>query len=326
MKFVKLLAIAMLFSSAAIALTLNHQKINQDKLVIFHAGSLSIPIAEIGYEFKKIRGVEIQAEASGSVEAIRKVIDLGKKADIIAVADYSLCEKMLMPEFTEFCALFARNEMVLAYSKSSKYREEVNSSNWFEILQRDVKFGFSDPNADPCGYRTLIVLKLADAHYGKRVFQELIESNSNIWSNGSIIIVTERIKTNEKVVIRPKEVDLSAMLQSGALDYIFTYKSVAKQHGLEFVELPAEINLGSYEKLDHYSRVSVVIREQTIRGEPIVYGVTVLKNAPKKGIAFDFLNFMLSERGKEIFERNYHETMSPKILGIIPEELGGVLS
>ena len=325
MKSAKILAIAILIL-AVIALKPNFQNGEREKLVIYHAGSLSIPIAEVGGEFKKIRGIEIQAEASGSLEAIRKVTDLGKRADIIAVADYTLCEKMLIPEYAEFCVLFARNEIVLAFSKGSKYREEVNGSNWFEILKRDVKFGFSDPSADPCGYRTLMVLKLSDAYYGKGVFKELIEANSNIRFSDGFIIVPERIQTNEKIVIRPKEVDLSALLESGALDYIFTYKSVAKQHGLEFIELPPEINLGSYEKLDCYAQVSVVIRNQMIRGEPIVYGVTVLKDAPNKRVALDFLTFMLGEKGKEIFERNYHETMSPKIVGSIPEELRGVLS
>jgi len=320
-----LLAILVL---ATITLTLNFQNGKTEKIVIFHAGSLSVPIAEVSREFKKIRGIEIQAETSGSVEVIRKVTDLGKKADIIAVADYSLCEKMLMPEYAEVCVLFAMNEIVLAYSKKSKYREKINDSNWFDVLQkRDVKFGFSDPNADPCGYRTLFTLKLADNYYGKRIFEDLIEANSNIKSNKTLIIVPERIQTNEKIVLRPKEVDLTALLEIGALDYIFTYKSVARQHGLEFVELPAEINLGSYEKLEYYDQLSVSIRNQSIGVGPIVYGVTVLKDSANKKVAFEFLNFMLSENGREIFERNYQKTISPpKFLGSVPEELRGVLS
>lgn len=326
MELKKISPAALLLVMLAIALTLNFQNGKTEKIVIFHAGSLSVPIAEVSREFKKIRGIEIQAEASGSVEAIRKITDLGKKADIVAVADYSLCEKMLMPKYAEFCVLFAMNEIVLSYSKNSKYREKIDGSNWFDLLQKeDVKFGFSDPNADPCGYRTLFALKLADDYYGKRIFEELVEANSNIKSNESLIIVPERIKTNEKVVLRPKEVDLTALLESGALDYIFTYKSVAMQHGLEFVKLPAEINLGSYEKLDYYDKVSVSIRNQSIRGEPIVYGVTVLKDSANKKAALEFLNFMLSKDGREIFERNYQETISPpKFLGSVPEELRGV--
>lgn len=325
MKFTKIIAVSLLAFLAITLVAFVSQNKSQEKLVIFHAGSLSVPIAEVSANFKKIHGVEIQNEASGSVEAIRKVIELGKKADIVAVADYTLCEKMLMPKYTDFCILFARNEIVLAYSEGSKYSGEINASNWFEILQKkDVKFGFSDPNADPCGYRALMVLKLADVYYGKGIFKELIEANSNIRSNESTVFAPEGIQTSEKIAVRPKEVDLTALLESKALDYIFTYKSVARQHGLSFIELPEEINLGSNEKADRYSKVSVIVKNEAIKGEPIVYGVTVLNDAPNKKLAFEFLAFMLGESGREIFERNYHETMTPEVLGSIPEELRGV--
>lgn len=325
MKFVKFFAVILLAFLAINAIILVFQNKSQEKLVIFHAGSLSVPIAEIGKDFKKVRGVEIQSEASGSVEAIRKVTELGKKADIIAVSDYSLIEKMLIPDYADFCILFARNEIVLAYSEGSKYSEEISSSNWFDILQRDVKFGFSDPNADPCGYRALMTIKLAEAYYGKRVFKELIEANSNIRSNESTVFVPERIQTNEKIVLRPKEADLNALVQIKAVDYIFTYKSLAKSHGLSFIELPAEINLGNYEKASYYALVGAIVKNETIKGEPIVYGVTVLKDAPNKKLAFEFLALMLGDSGREAFERNYHETMPPKVFGISPEELRGVL-
>lgn len=295
-----------------------------EKIVIFHAGSLSVPIAKIGEEFKKIYNTEIFCEASGSVEAIRKITELGKKADIIAVSDYSLIQKMLMPNYADFCILFARNEIVLAFSKNSKYAKEINTSNWFNILKRDVKIGFSDPNLDPCGYRTLMVLKLADIYYGKDIFKEVVENNSNIRSSDKIIFVPEKIKTEDKIVIRSKEVDLSALVSTGALDYFFIYKSVAEQHNLSYIELPMEINLGSFEKEEYYGQISVVVKNETIKAEPIVYGITILKDAPNKKLALDFLRFLLSDHGLKIFELNHHLTIyPPKVIGTPPEELRG---
>ncbi|MCS7143436.1 MAG: tungstate ABC transporter substrate-binding protein WtpA [Archaeoglobaceae archaeon] len=302
------------------------QNQSSEKIVIFHAGSLSIPIAKIGEEFKKNRGIEIQNEASGSVEAIRKVIDLGKKAEIIAVSDYSLIQRMLIPENTDFCILFAKNEIVLAFSKNSKYANEIDTSNWFEILQRDVKIGFSDPNLDPCGYRTLMVLKLADLYYGKDIFKELVENNSNIRSSNNTIYVPNIIQSNDKIVIRSKEVDLSALVSTGALDYFFIYKSVAEQHNLSYIELPVEINLGSFEKAEYYAQIDVIVKDEKIKAEPIIYGITVLKDAPNKKMALDFLSFLLSEHGRRIFELNHHTTIyPPKVIGTLPEELRGVV-
>ena len=300
-----------------------------EKLVIFHAGSLSVPIAEVSNEFRNMRNVEIQAESSGSVEAVRKVTELGKEADLIALADYGLIPKMLIPEYADFYVIFATNEIVIAYSNQSKYANEISPDNWFEVLSKnDVTFGFSDPNKDPCGYRSLIALKLASIYYGKPIFEELVERNTNVYAEGNEIIVPKEVQTNEKVTVRAKEVDLTALVETGALDYFFIYKSVAMQHGLRFVELPKEVNLGDYSKKDYYSQISVLLgyNNEKILAEPIAYGATILKNAPNKKIALEYLKFMLSERGREIFEKNYQHFLFPALAyGEVPDELRGVV-
>lgn len=321
----KIAVILAIISIAIILLTPTFQNHSSEKIIIFHAGSLSVPIAEIGEEFKKIHSVEIQAEASGSIEAIRKITDLGKKADVLAVSDYSLIQKMLVPEYADFYILFAKNEIVLANSKKSKFANEINASNWFEILQRDVKIGFSDPNLDPCGYRALMVLKLAEIYYGESIFREVIQKHSNISSSGNTIFVPKIVQTDEKIVIRPKEVDLSALVATGAVDYILIYKSIAKQHNLSYIELPAEINLGNYEKAEYYSQISVIVKNDTIKAEPIAYGITILKDALNKKHVIEFLRFLLSEDGRRIFELNHHDPINPIAIGIVPEGLEEVV-
>lgn len=306
------------------------EETQKEELKIFHAGSLSIPIEELSNEFAdymKERGqtVEIKAESSGSVMAVRKVTDLGKSADIVAVADYTLIPQMLMPNFTDFCILFATNEIVIAFSNESKYADEINAENWYEILARDdVSFGFSDPNQDPCGYRSLMVMKLAENYYKRPIFEELVEKNTNIYARGNRVIAPKEIQTNEKVVVRPKEVDLTALVESGSLDYFFIYRSVAEQHRLRYVELPNEINLKDYSKADFYKQVSITLGStgETIEAKPIVYGITVLRDAPNREVALEYLKFMLNEDGKRIFEKNYQNFIWPPVgFGNVPEEL-----
>ena len=301
-------------------------------LKIFHAGSLSEPLNDVSEAFKKYAkgglgyDVEIQAEASGSVMAVRKVTDLGKKADVVAVADYTLIPQLLVPNFTDFYVLFATNEIVIAFTDKSKYADEMTSENWYEILAReDVSFGFSDPNQDPCGYRSVMVMKLADLYYGKPIFKTLVEKNTNIYAEGSNIIAPKdiQIKT-DKVVIRPKETDLTGLVESGSLDYYFIYKSVAMQHNLRFIELPREINLKEFSLAEHYEQVSITLGStgKTIKAKPIVYGITVLKDTPGRELALQYLRFMLSEKGKEIFEKNYQDFIWPPIgFGNVPEEI-----
>ncbi len=310
------------------------EEAQKSELKIFHAGSLSIPLEQVSEEFKeymKKKGyeIEVQAESSGSVMAVRKVTDLGKRADIVAVADYTLIPQMLIPNYTDFYVIFATNEIVIAFTNESKYADEINSENWYEILARNgVTFGFSDPNQDPAGYRSVMVTKLASLYYGKPIFEELIEKNTNIYDEGNHIIAPSEIQTNEKVVIRPKETDLAPLVESGSLDYFFIYKSIAEQHKLKYVELPDEINLRDYSKAEYYSQVSITIgsTQKTIEAKPIVYGITVLKNAPNKEMALEYLKFMLGENGKRIFQNNHQNFIWPPVpFGEVPEELKDIV-
>ena len=301
----------------------------QQKLVVFHAGSLSVPLQELEKEFSDVmkqKGVivEFRDEASGSVMAVRKVTDLGKKAEIVAVADYTLIPQ-LMQNYTDFYVLFATNELVLVYTDKSKYASEINSDNWHEILARKgVTFGFSNPNVDPCGYRSVMAFKLADIYYKKPIFEELIEKHTNIKANGTSITAPKEITTDGKVVIRDKSVDLVALVESGTLDYAFEYKSVAEQHGLRYVELPKEINLKDFTLAEHYGQVSITLGStgKTIKAKPIVYGITVLKDAPNRELAIEFLKFLLGEEGKKVFTENHQDFLDPPMaFGNVPEEI-----
>ncbi|NJE85024.1 tungstate ABC transporter substrate-binding protein WtpA [Thermococcus sp. CX2] len=301
-------------------------------LIVFHAGSLSVPFQQLEEEFAKYAEenlgykVTFQDEASGSVAAVRKVTDLGKKADIVAVADYTLIPQLMIPNYTDFYVIFATNEIVIAFTDKSKYADEINSDNWYEILSRDdVSFGFSDPNQDPCGYRSVMVMKLADYYYGKPIFETLVEKNTNIYFNGTHIVAPKEIQIkNDRVVIRPKETDLTALVESGSLDYYFIYKSVAEQHGLKYIELPNEINLKDFKMADYYGKVQIYIgsTEKVIQAKPIVYGVTVPKEAPNRELAMEFLKYLLSEKGKEVFQKNYQDFIWPPVaFGNVPDEI-----
>ncbi|AIY90262.1 tungstate ABC transporter substrate-binding protein WtpA [Geoglobus acetivorans] len=339
----KKLAIVMLFIVAAgvfagcSAANEKQSAVSAEKAIIkiFHAGSLSNPLKDLGESFtayakEKGYNVEIQNEASGSVMAVRKVTDLGKKADIVAVADYTLIPQMLVPNYTDFYVLFAKNEIVIAYTDKSKYADEINSNNWYDILARDdVSFGFSDPNQDPCGYRSVMVTKLASLYYGKPIFETLIGNNTNIYADGNHIFAPKDIQVGtDRIIVRPKESDLTGIIESGSIDYIFTYKSLAEQHGLKYVELPGKISLGDFSQEKYYRQVSITLGStgKTIEAKPIVYGITVLKDAPNRELAVDYLKFLLGNEGKEIFKKNYQDFLNPPIaFGNVPEEIKGLV-
>ncbi len=308
----------------------------KESLTIFCAGSLTIPLTDVNHAFKKYmaqKGVEvsIKLEPSGSVMAVRKVIDLHRKADVLAVADYTLIPTLMYPEYAKFYIAFARNELVLCYTNKSKYANEINANNWYEILaKKGVKFGFSNPNYDPCGYRSVMAMKLADLYYKKPIFENLVEKNTNITCNGNKIIVPINVRSDSKVVIRPKEVDLVSLLESGSIDYAFEYKSIALQHKLRYVELPSEINLGNFSLKDYYGQVCVTVWkmekgklvEKIIKGKPIVYGVTIPTTAQNKQLAIEYLSFLLSNKGRDIFKNDYQSFLrTPLGFGNVPSQL-----
>lgn len=274
-----LVALFAIFSCKSSGTKGDNSEISGD-LIIFHAGSLSMPFKAIADTFMKIHpGVNVLAEASGSIDAARKITELNRPCDIMASADYSVIDNLLVPEFADDNIKFAANEMAIVFNDKSRYASQIDSSNWAEILMKeDVAFGRADPNSDPCGYRTLLTLKLAGVN-------------------------SEKFTEKDQKFIRPKEVDLLALLDVNAVDYIFLYKSVAVQHNLRYTLLPESVNLSNPNLNDVYSKVSVQVRgakpgeTMTMNGEAMVYGIAVLRDAPNKKAAEAFIEFLLSEEG-----------------------------
>ena len=277
----------------------NNPQSKKNELVIFHAGSLSVPFRDISAEFKKQHPhISIKAEAAGSRASARKICDLGRECDVLASADYRVVDNLLMPTYADFNIQFALNEMVIAYTNVSKFSKKISSDNWQEILLRDeVAVGRSDPDLDPCGYRTLMVFQLAEKH-------------------DKVPGLAKKIEAKDRY-IRPKETDLLALLEAGEIDYLFIYRSVAAQHGLNMILLPDEINLKSMDFADFYNTATVKLSGKqpgeliTYKGEPMVYSITIPKTAKNPDAAQSWIALLLSEKGQEIMERNGQPCLSP---------------
>jgi molybdate/tungstate transport system substrate-binding protein len=278
----------------------NSHSVSSKEIIIFHAGSLSVPFRQLKNEYeKKNPGVNILLEPSGSLVCARKVTELKKECDIIASADYLVIDKLLIPDYASWNIRFATNEIVIAYSDKSRYSSLINADNWMDILSKDdVVYARSDPDSDPCGYRTVITFKLAEKYYNKPG-------------------LTERMLAKDIDFIRPKEVDLIALIESNSIDYMFQYKSVAIQHGLKFIALPDDINLSDPAKEEIYNSVSMDVTGDKpgtkikVNGDYINYSITILNNAPHKDAAIDFLCFMLSDEGMDIFRKNGQDPIIP---------------
>ena len=92
------------------------------KLQIFHAGSLTIPFAQISEEFNKLYpDVKILTEGAGSQTTIRKVTELHKECGVIGSADYTIITQLMFPEYADWYIIFATNQMCIAYTDKSQF-------------------------------------------------------------------------------------------------------------------------------------------------------------------------------------------------------------
>jgi len=288
------------------------------EIILFHAGSLSTPMAEVESLFEAANpDVDVKREAAGSNALARKIIDLGGKCDIYFSADYLVIENMLRPDYADWNIMFATNELVLMYGPKSKYADQINSDNWYEIMMReDVSWGNSEPDLDPCGYRSMMVLQLAEIHYGE---------------DG----LYEKALKHPRHFTRPKAIELVAQVESGAMDYAFEYRSVAVQHGLDYVALPPQINLKEVRLADYYKQARIEIAgkepgtKETMVGQPIVYGFTIPKQAPSPELALQFAQFILDqEGGLAVFEKMGQAIVGPNAVredDPVPEQLDVML-
>jgi molybdate/tungstate transport system substrate-binding protein len=294
------------------------------ELVIFHAGSLTVPVDNLKKAFNEIYpDVEIKTEAGGSRAIAREVAEIGKKADILMSADYVVIENLLIPDHANWNTVFAVNSMVIMYTDQSKFADEVNTENWYEILLRDgVQYGHSEPNQDPCGYRSVLLFQMAENYYQKEGLNQALLDH-----------IPEKN-------IRPKSVELIALLETGALDYAFEYESVALQHQamdsrFKYVKLPDAINLSSLKYADDYARATIELSGaqpgETIitKGEPIVYSLTMPFSGENRENAIAFLKFLfdpeqglkiLYESGQPIVEVEAvsgRENVPPELLDLV---------
>ncbi len=259
-------------------------------LRIFHAGSLTVPFTAMEKEFEaRYPGVDIQREHGGSTRMARLISEVGKPADLMASADFQVIDKSLLPELGIGNIRFATNELVLTYGAQSKYADEINKDNWFEILSRPgVSFGHSDPNIDPGGYRSMMAMQLAEKYYKRPGLYQRLLANRPLGN------------------MRGKSVSLTALVQNGDLDYAWAYRSIALQHGLKFVSLDEHVNLANLDYDPFYRQVKVRVSGERPgsffdrEGRFVAYGITLLKDAPNRKAAVAFLDYLLDPEGGQM--------------------------
>lgn len=281
--------------------TCPHPHKKDSKVIIFNATSLNVLFKDLEDVFEEFnKTTDVIREVGGSRLLARKIKELGRKCDLMVSADHHVIEDILIPDITDWYVAFMTEKVVICYTQTSRFGNEITKDNWYEVLARDgVKIGRGDPNLDPVGYRTMLVWNLADIYYKKNLKNKKI---------------SEQLK--EKSVVRPS-VEIIQQLQNMEYDYIFFYEVVAKTHNLKYITLPDEINLGNPLHENFYKKASISVTGkkrgefEKIAGSPIIFAFTIPRDAPNYQHAVQFIRFMLSWKGREIFEKNFMKLQDP---------------
>lgn len=272
-------------------------------LVVFNAGSLARPLRAALDTFARREGVRIEQESAGSLESARKLTELGKIPDLIALADADVFPGYLVPAHVDTYVHFARNRMVVAYTPQSRHAAEMSPATWTDILSRaDVEVGRSDPELDPNGYRTLMTWQLA----------ALARADTGLAAR-----LAARAPARN---VRPKEADLIGLLEARELDYIWSYESLARALGFAWVALGDSVDLSSAALNDWYAKARVTVRgavagtTQTFVGRAIVYAFAVPRAAPHPETAARFAAFLVSAEGREILRRESLDALDSAVV------------
>jgi molybdate/tungstate transport system substrate-binding protein len=249
----------------------------RDTLVVYVAASLARPLQPVLDSFAARTGAVIQRESGASLEHARKITELGRVPDVILLADHEVFPQLLMPAHATWFAQFARNRMVVAYTDRSRHAAEIAPANWPDILLRhDVQVGRTDPNLAPAGYRTLLLMKLAERYAHRPGLADSLLANAPPRN------------------MRGNAADLAALLAAGELDYIYEYQSVAEANGFRFIKLPPEVDLR----------------------ESILYGLSIPTRAPHPAIARQFITMLFSPAAMTLLRAGHVDMLdTPVVVG-----------
>ena len=219
----------------------------------------------------------------------------------------------LQPKFTKWYIPYAGTQMVVAYNPKSKYASDFKAyadgskplQGLFKLMQTPgFKLGRTDPNIDPQGRDFIYMLELAQMHY-----------NLPADTVSKILGTTDTGTANSPQIFAESALD--ATLQSGQLDASSAFITQAIELHLDYIPLPAAINLGDQSMAAQYQTASVTVTSNgassTKHGSPQVIDITLIGKPTPAGIAF--VKYTLSSAGRALYKQGGFTLLPPTATG-----------
>lgn len=265
-------------------------------LDVAYAGSMSSVMEN---PIKSAAAGELQLDLHGRAQgsdALANLIAGGSiRPDVFICITPGPMRRVLRSGKAKSAAPIAHTEVVIAYSPRSRFAPQFEAasrgqSKWWEVLQQPgLRFGRTDPIADPQGRNIIFTMKLAAAFYrAPDLVQKIV---------GPVI--------NERQIFG--ESTLLARLQAGQLDACAAYKTQPGPFRLPYISLPDEINLGSADVREAHPDLDLIIAGKTYYPEPLVFYAAALNDARNPKGAAEFVPWLTSSRTQSIFRRYQYD-------------------
>ncbi|HEY6253259.1 MAG TPA: extracellular solute-binding protein [Candidatus Angelobacter sp.] len=240
--------------------------------------------------------LELHGRGQGSSALAQLIVGGNIRPDVFLPVTPEPMLTILRAGKAEFAQPVAHTEMVIAYSPKSRFASRFDAAakgkekdKWWEILQEPgLRFGRTDPVADPQGRNIIFTMMLAAKFYKQ---PDLVDK-----------ILGPTI--NEKQIFTEPTVE--ARLQSGELDAASAYKIQPGPFNLPYITLPKEINLSGQNVHSEHPDVVLTLAGKTYTPEPLIYYCAVLKDALNGKGATAFAEWLRKDEAQGIFRRyNY---------------------
>jgi molybdate/tungstate transport system substrate-binding protein len=283
------------------------------QLNVCHAGSVGAAFADVEKSYKAQHPDVVIADVSGGSVALARKLATGVQAcDVYASADYLTIDRMLKPAgVADYTIVFAQGRMVLAYLATDPKAQGITAANWYQkLLAPGVRIGGAHPFLDPGGYRSHMILELAQKHYGiANLYNDLLEHYEVIPATAS-----------------PDAAAAPALGREFNFQFSYEHSAAAaarKSPAYRYVRLPDRIDLSSASNSAYYAEASVTLPGLGIAGAaPTVtipasraaWGVTIIKKGSNQENALAFVGLLLNPVGTAALNANGPSPITPAVV------------
>lgn len=263
-------------------------------MILYTADAYLNESTKLANAFTNSTGIAFAPPKSAGSSALGQQIAQGDPVSVfISVSKTAIENTTLQSQYAGWGIAFATDQMSIAYINSSltaaanatvsSFNAAVSSNStqaWYDFYSNltsgQVKVGISDPNADPAGYRAWIVLEAAGRAYA---------------NNASYFV--DRMLANTGNVTAASAADLVPSLQSGNIQFLFIYKSDITALGLNYLQLPSGVNLGTPSYNSYYSQFTYNTTGGLEKGGAITLWITVPKDSTNYNESVQFVSFVV---------------------------------